>query len=199
MYLPPAGKPRAPRDVHERAQLLGLVTASPERVVIRDTYTPALIGLVSNMLVWGGSRVFHHLHGIGTNEWRVVSALANHPGATARELIEILGMNKSIASRSVNRLLELGWIDQLAGSRGSRHLYLTREGLDVHSDLMEVALRREQILHEDLSPEEVRTLQRLLLTLIGTAERLQDYEQSLLSGPPASERTTRSSNASPGV
>lgn len=197
------GEPRATEAICEAARSRGLVTMTPEETIVRDAYTPALIGLVSNMLVWGGSRIFHRLHGIGTNEWRVLSALANHPGATARDVIEVLGLNKSIASRSVNALLDRRLVADLDGSRGSRHLFLTEEGLRVHDDLMRVALRREAILHEGLSADEVAALNALLTRLVDQAEALAEFERETLGGigePQAdSRRTTTSSNATRGT
>ena len=97
-----AHRVRSWRGQHSRV----FVTEPLPSTIERDDYTPALLGLLSNVLVWGGSRVFHHLHGVGTNEWRILSALGNHPGATSGELCEILGINKSIASKSVNVLLD---------------------------------------------------------------------------------------------
>lgn len=173
------GEPRAPESVVEKADAAGLVTRTPDGTIIRDDYTPALIALVSNMLVWGGSRIFLALHGLGTNEWQIVSAVANHPGATARDLIEVLGMNKSIASRSVNSLRDGGLLASLSGSRGSRHLFLTERGLEVHDDLYRVAMRRETVLHSSLSSDEVATLNELLIRLLDSADRLQALEREL--------------------
>ena len=136
----------ASTEVMTRAGEQGLVAERLPHTIERDDYTPALLQLLSNVLVWGGSRVFHHLHGIGTNEWRIISALGNHPGATSGELCDILGVNKSIASKSVNALLDRELIAQLNGPRGSRHLFLTARGAQVHDDLMPIALTRQQIL-----------------------------------------------------
>jgi len=182
MFIP--GEPRAPEPILDKARSRGLVTTTPSGTVIRDDYTPALIHLVSNMLVWGGSRIFHHLHGVGMNEWRVLSALSNYAGATARDLIEVLGMNKSIASRSVNRLLELELISQLNGARGSRHLFLTDRGAEVHGDLYDIATKRDELLHSPLEPAEVTQLNALLVRLLDSADALQRFEQEILQASP---------------
>lgn len=192
------GEPRASEAICAAADARGLVTTTPEETIVRDAYTPALIGLVSNMLVWGGSRIFRRLHDVGTNEWRILSALANHPGATARDVIEVLGLNKSIASRSVTALRERRLIDGLDGSRGSRHLFLTSEGLRVHDDLMRVALRREEVLLDGLSADEVATLNALLARLVERADALGDLEEELLAADQPG-RTTTSSNATRGT
>jgi DNA-binding MarR family transcriptional regulator len=175
----------APSDeVVARARRQGLVTEKLPETIDRDHYTPALLALLSNLLVWGGSRVFHHLHSIGNNEWQVISALGNYPGSTASELCEVLGMNKSIASKSVNVLLNRELIAQLNGPRGSRHLYLTPDGARVHDGLMPVALKREEILHGNLSPEEIDQLNALLVRMLASGESMQRYENELLTRPP---------------
>lgn len=174
-----------PDEVVARAAEQGLHTQRLPRTIDRDNYTPALLGLLNNLLVWSGSRVFHHLHDVGTNEWRVISALANHPGSTASDLVEILGMNKSIASKSVNLLLGRGLVAQLDGRRGSRHLYLTDAGAAVHDDLLAVALERERILQTDLTAEEVAQLNALLVRMLGSAPALQEFEERMSgSGDP---------------
>lgn len=178
-------------DVAKRAKQLGLSTERLPETIERDVYTPALIGLISNVLVWGGSRVFRHVHGIGTNEWRIVSALGNWPGATATELCEILGINKSIASKSINELLHRGLIAQLDGPKGSRHLYLTPSGVEVHDDFMPIATRRHEILHEGLSSEESAAVDALLVRMLASAESMRRYEQQILETDPAKLRGKR--------
>jgi DNA-binding MarR family transcriptional regulator len=175
-----------PDDVATRAAAAGLHTQRLPRTIDRDTYTPALLGLLNNLLVWSGSRVFHHLHGIGTNEWRVVSALGNQPGSTASDLCDVLGMNKSIASKSVNTLLSRGLVAQLDGRRGSRHLYLTDAGAAVHDDLLAVAFERERILHARLSADEVAQLNSLLVRMLDAAPALQEFETRVSTERPAS-------------
>lgn len=186
---------KASREVNARAVGHGLVTTPLPNTIQRDEYTPALLGLLSNVLVWGGSRVLHHVHGVGTNEWRIISGLGNHPGATSGELCEILGMNKSIASKSVNVLLGRDLVAQINGPRGSRHLYLTLEGARVHDDLMPIALKRQEILHECLTPEEVVQLNSLLVRMLSSAEAMQRYEAEMLSTDGSGEPVTPSTAA----
>lgn len=163
-----------------------LVTERLDHTIDRDHYTPALLGLLSNNLTWGGSRVLRHLFGVGTNDWRIVSALGNHPGATASDLCEILGINKSVASHSVRELLERGFAGQRDGARGSRHLYLTQAGKRLHEAIMPVALKRQELIYADLSEEEAAELNRLLVRMLESSELLRQYEDEVLSGPAGS-------------
>ncbi|GGH49387.1 MarR family winged helix-turn-helix transcriptional regulator [Microbacterium album] len=175
-------------EIAAKARKLGLSTQRLPFTIDRDHYTPALIGLLSNILVWGSSRVFHHLHGVGSNEWRILSALGNWPGATAKELCEILGMNKSIASRSVNVLLQRELIGELGGARGSRHLFLTPAGVEVHDDFMPIAMRRMEILHGGLTPAEVEQLDALLVKMLESSGAMQEYEREVLASDPPTRR-----------
>ena len=170
-----------PDSARERAAEQGLVTARLPRTIDRDAYAPALLGLLNNVLVWGGSRVLMALYGVSTNEWRVVSALGNHPGATARDLCAILGINKSIASKSVALLVDAGHIGQVDGRRGSRHLFLTDAGVRLHDEVMPVALKRLSILEGRLSKAEVDQLNALLVKMLASADDLQEYERTLLA------------------
>ncbi|GAA1701458.1 hypothetical protein GCM10009808_19260 [Microbacterium sediminicola] len=166
-------------EVIASAREQGLVADRLSHTIDRDTYTPALLGLLNNMLVWSGARLFQHAHGVGTNEWRIISALANHPGSTASDLCEVLGLNKSIASKSVAELVSRGFVAQLVGPRASRHLFLTQDGERVHDDLMPIARERERILQASLSPDEVAQLNALLVRMLEAEDALTRYEKDI--------------------
>lgn len=170
----------APFHVDEEG---GVLDRLPD-TIDRDSYTPALVGLVSNMLVWGGARVFSHTFGVGTNEWRIISALGNHPGSSASELCDVLGMNKSIASKSITTLLERRLITGKDGKRGSRLLFLTRTGVEMHIEMMPVAMERQRILHRHLDPEEILVLNKTLLKMLEAKDDLMRYEIEVLESPP---------------
>jgi DNA-binding MarR family transcriptional regulator len=127
----------------------------------RETYTPAYLSIVSNALSRGGSLVYMHRFGIGVNDWRVLSALGNRPGATAAEVCALLGMDKSVASRSVAGLADRGLL-AIERVPGQRRLYLTRQGAEVHDQVLPMALERERRLLEGFSAEEVDVLRGFL-------------------------------------
>jgi DNA-binding MarR family transcriptional regulator len=111
----------------------------------------------------------------------VLSALANRPGSTASDVSDVLGMNKAICSKSVNTLLDRELIAQLNGARGFRHLYLTPRGVSVHDDCLAVALKRQEILLDPLSPAEVAQLNALLVRMLGSSASLERFEREVLS------------------
>jgi DNA-binding MarR family transcriptional regulator len=173
----------APLHVDDEGRVLDRL---PE-TIDRDSYTPALVGLVSNMLLWGGSRVFSHLFGLGTNEWRIISALGNHPGSSASELCEVLGINKSIASKAITVLTERRLIAAKDGRWNSRLLFLTPTGAEMHTRMMPVAMERQRLLHRRLDPEEIRVLNQVLLKMLDAKDDLIQYEAEMLASSPRTE------------
>jgi DNA-binding MarR family transcriptional regulator len=127
----------------------------------RESYTPAYLSVVSNALSWGGSHLYSRHFGVGVNDWRILSALGNHPGATAGELCDVLGLNKSVVSRSVAGLVERGLVG-IERDDGTRRHYLTEDGAVLHDQLLPLALERERLLLRDFTPEEVGQLRTFL-------------------------------------
>lgn len=185
-----------PESAIAHAKAEGLVTEKLPHTIERDSFSPALLGLLNNVLVWGGSRVFNALHDVGANEWRILSALGNYPGATARDLCEILGINKSIASKSIGVLVAGGYVGQADGRRTSRHLFLTDRGAELHDAIMPIAVRRTEILQHRLSRTEVIELNRLLAKMLESAADLQEYERALLADGRATQASQASSTSS---
>ena len=66
-------------------------------------------------------------------------------------------MNKAVVSKSVNTLIARELIVPADGARGSRPLYLTRAGADMHDRMKPISLEGQEIVLADLSPDEVRS------------------------------------------
>jgi len=143
-----------------------LVTAPLDDVIDTDSFTPRLIALLSNALVRRESRLLRREFNLGTNDWRVISALAIRPGSTSSYISEFVAMNKAVVSKSVNTLIARGLIVPADGARGSRPLYLTREGADMHDRMMPISLQGQEIVLADLSRDEIQQLNRLLGRLL---------------------------------
>ncbi|WP_258933481.1 MarR family winged helix-turn-helix transcriptional regulator [Nesterenkonia pannonica] len=158
--------------------------------ISRDDYAPATISLLSNTLLWGGSRTYHQRFGIRTNEWRVLSALGGRPGATAAEAGELLGLNKSVVSRSVALLREQGMV-VLEREPGAKRLYLTDRGVEVHDAILPIALAREESLFEGFTEEEAAQMRSFLSRMYSNAARLKKYDESCLQRDSSSEQSTR--------
>jgi DNA-binding MarR family transcriptional regulator len=142
-------------------------------VIDSNEFTPRLISLLSNSLVWRESSILRARFGLGTNDWRVIAALAVRPGATASEISEFLAMNKAIISKSVGVLTDRGLIVQVEDTGRSRQLFLTPEGAEMHDAMLPISLRGQEIILADLTDEEVTQLNQLLRRLLARAPELQ--------------------------
>lgn len=159
-----------------------IITAPLPDVIDSENFTPRLLALLSNALVWRESRLLRQEFNLGTNDWRVISALSIRPGATSSDIAVFLAMNKAIVSKSVNTLIARDLIVPADGRRGSRHLYLTAAGAEMHDRMKPISLQGQDIILSDLSADEVRQLNHLLTRLL--------QKMPELSGPSAASGET---------
>jgi DNA-binding MarR family transcriptional regulator len=103
---------------------------------------------------------------LGTNDWRVISALATRPGSSATDVSEFLAMNKAVVSKAVNTLINRHLIVAEDGPRGSRHLYLTSDGAETHDQMRPISLAGEDIILANLSNKEVNQFRAILIKLV---------------------------------
>ncbi|KAA9108345.1 MarR family winged helix-turn-helix transcriptional regulator [Microbacterium rhizomatis] len=143
-----------------------VITTPLKDVVDTENFTPRLLHLISNALVWRESRLLRSEFNLGTNDWRVISAISIRPGATSTDISEFVAMNKAIVSKSVNTLIARELIVPADGKRGSRHLYLTRAGAEMHDRMKPISLQGQEIVLADLTPDEVAQLNHLLIRLL---------------------------------
>ncbi|MFV0373991.1 MarR family winged helix-turn-helix transcriptional regulator [Microbacterium sp.] len=144
----------------------GLITEPLANGLDPEQFTPRLLALLSNALVWRESHELRRRFGLGTNDWRILSALAMRPGASATEVSEFLGVNKAVVSKGVSILNGRGLIALLDGPRGSRPMYLTGAGARMHNDMMPISLSGQEIIHAGLSKAQIRELNTLLSQMI---------------------------------
>lgn len=74
--------------------------------------------------------VVNETSGLNLSQWRVMAAVADRPGRTSSEVVEITPMDKAIVSRAVASLVERGLAERRASPIDGRraHLFLTEEG-----------------------------------------------------------------------
>lgn len=152
-----------------------VITTPLPNVVDSDGFTPRLLHLISNALVWRESRLLRSEFNLGTNDWRVISAISIRPGATSSEISEFVAMNKAIVSKSVNTLIARELIVPADGRRGARHLYLTLAGAQMHDRMKPISMQGQDIVLADLHPDEIAQLNDLLMRLL---QRTPDLSSS---------------------
>ncbi|MDQ0643245.1 MarR family winged helix-turn-helix transcriptional regulator [Microbacterium murale] len=141
-----------------------------------DEFTPRLLALLSNALVWRESNELRRRFGLGTNDWRIISALALRPGSSATEVSEFIGVNKAVVSKSVNVLSGRELIVLMDGPRGSRPMYLTTAGVQMHDEMLPISMRGQEIVLAHLNPREIERLNELLLRMLVDARELQTLD-----------------------
>jgi len=147
-----------------------------------ETFTPRLLALLSNSLVWRESRAMRARFGLGTNDWRVIATLAMKPGSTAADVSEYVEVNKAIVSKSVATLTQRHLVVVETGPGRSRQLYLTEEGAAMHDAMLPISLRGQEIILQGLEPEQVGRLNELLRDLLARARDLQAEDPLLDTG-----------------
>ena len=132
-----------------------------------ERYVPYFLTSIANTLSWMASREYLDRFDCGINEWRMLSSLVIEPGSTAVRVCEIVGFNKSTASRSFRRLADAGWVRADADPNDSRRQILcaTAAGYGIHDEMIEVALRREGLLLQGFDASDRAILLALLARL----------------------------------
>lgn len=97
---------------------------------------------------------------------------------TANRICQVIGLDKSAVSRSLQLLEKAGRITGQVDSQDARRyaVSLTAEGRALHDRVLKVALEREQRLLSDLDPTEVETLINLLARLQTKVAQVNEYD-----------------------
>ncbi|MCV0280501.1 MarR family winged helix-turn-helix transcriptional regulator [Pseudomonas aeruginosa] len=141
-------------------------------------YVPGLLTFLANKLATGASQCYRKHFGIGVVEWRMLSMLAVENGITANRICQVIGLDKSAVSRSLQALEASGYVGSRVDPGDARRntVSLTEAGRALHDRVLLVALERERRLLSGLSPEEVDTLIELLGRLHGQVTHVNEYE-----------------------
>ncbi|WP_136710046.1 MarR family winged helix-turn-helix transcriptional regulator [Agromyces sp. H66] len=169
-------------DTEQRARAAvppDAVTEPLPHLIDPDNFTPRLLALLSNALVWRESHELRRRFGFGTNDWRIISAIAFRPGVSATEVSEFLGLNKAVISKAVTKLVDHKLVLLVDGPRGSRPMYLTRAGAEMHDAMMPISMRGQEIILADLAPDDIERLNTLLRRMLEKTRELQILENGI--------------------
>jgi DNA-binding MarR family transcriptional regulator len=110
------------------------------------------------------ARVYGERFGIDIPEWRVIATLGDRGRARAQDVALSTRMHKSMVSRAVARLMELGWVARTADARDRREapLALTAAGSEIYQQLVPIVLAYQDRMLGCLTASERRMLERLL-------------------------------------
>lgn len=139
-----------------------------------ETFLPYRLSLLSNTISGVIAETYKSKFGLSMPEWRIMMILAEYPGSSADDICRRTGIEKSVVSRSLARLLERQLVTRRTGERDRRRsiLNLSETGLTVYDEVMPVARDHERRLLKGLSPAQRRTLDELLTSLQAHADEL---------------------------
>lgn len=132
-----------------------------------DNYVPAHLTLLANKLSSGASALYRRRFGLGIVDWRIMSFLAIEPWIGTGRIFEVIGLDKAAVSRSVRFMIGKGLVESRYRNGNQRRQYfaLTKRGIELHDEIVKVALEREKRLLAVFSEEQTRTLVSLLATM----------------------------------
>lgn len=146
-----------------------------EPTIDRFTFVPHYLGVLSNSFIWSQSRYFLDTYGIGVNELRVISVLANAGELTATGLCDALVMNKSIVSRTLAKLQETEVLFSTAEGR-NQTFRLTEKGYDLNAKIVKISLEREKRLLHGLSDTDRVILLGYLAKMVDNLDYAGDFD-----------------------
>ncbi len=154
--------PKSPRLTGEAKQ-----PARKKMVVDLTQYAPAYFTWIANKLSGGASQAYLAAFGVGIETWRLLVLLAIEKSLSAKEACKVIGMDKASASRAFKTMQERGLITMGLDAQDGRLRVatITREGRELHDQILGIALDRDRALMSVLTPEERETLLALLRRL----------------------------------
>ena len=129
---------------------------------------------VSNLI--GGA--YRARFGLTVWQWRVLCTLGAEGPMTAQTIVALSAMDKVTVSRAIQGLRQRGLVSRVKSKTDARSfdLHLTTHGRTAYQEIAPVALRYQDEILDDLSPEERRLLMTLLRKVCAKARQLAPDE-----------------------
>ena len=100
----------------------------------------------------------------GRAHHRAIHFIQRRPGTTVNSLLEILGVTKQSLNRVLRQLIEDGLVESKVGEkdRRERHLFLTKSGKDLESELSFAQRKRLRTAYKEAGPDAVQVFRKVL-------------------------------------
>ena len=100
----------------------------------------------------------------GRAHHRAIHFIQRRPGTTVNSLLEILGVTKQSLNRVLRQLIEDGLVESKVGEkdRRERHLFLTKSGKDLESELSYAQRKRLRTANKEAGPDAVQGFRKVL-------------------------------------
>lgn len=115
-------------------------------------------------------------------EWRIMVQVGEFAPLSLNGLAELLLQDRGQLSRAVKRMVERGLLTRERKPGGPEiEIELAPQGRALHARMVELVIERDRMLTEDIPAEDIKTLRRIIETMIERAETLMEEEQRLQS------------------
>jgi DNA-binding MarR family transcriptional regulator len=137
-----------------------------------------LVGVIATKLVNAGSALFRTHFDVGFTEWRILMMLSLQGGVTAKEISQVVGVDKAAISRSLRDLEVSGLIKPTSETtdRRSKAFLLTPAGSKMHQRMWVIAREHERRLLAGIRREEVPHLIDMLQRLLNELPNIQEFD-----------------------
>lgn len=113
------------------------------------------VTVLADLIARRVSETVQQTSGLNLSQWRVIAAVADKPGRTSSEVVDVTPMDKGIVSRAVGTLVERKIIErQVSPEDGRRNpLHLTKDGWKTYQDITKALAVRHADGKELLLPD----------------------------------------------
>ena len=139
-----------------------------------NTFLPYRLNLLAHLVSRGIATIYEDRHGLTAAQWRVMAAVAEQPGITAQEVVEMTPMDKVTVSRAVAVLCEMELVQRQASRTDGRLalLSLTIDGGRIYQQIFPKALDYSDLLQRGLNRDERELYLKLTARLIDSARAI---------------------------
>jgi DNA-binding MarR family transcriptional regulator len=154
---------------------------SPDTALSLDQYIPALITIISNKLSSGGSACYRKHFNVGIMEWRILAMLRVETNVSANRISQSTGLDKAAVSRTLKQLQKSELVEFIKNESDGRSSFikLTTKGESLHDQILEVALAREEIFLDGISPKEQEFFLKILNKMNQNLVRTNAYDPTV--------------------
>ena len=140
---------------------------TPPAILSLEDYWPYQMVVLADRISRSTAAVVKEHADLNLSQWRVLAAIAEKPGRTAVEVVQMTPMDKGIVSRATKALLDLGLVKRQASQADGRvsHLYMTRKGERLYQDVLPRVESVPAEAQAELSPEDRANLLAVLRKL----------------------------------
>ncbi|GHA13723.1 MarR family transcriptional regulator [Arenicella chitinivorans] len=133
-------------------------------ILTLERYLPYRLATLSNRISGIIAQTYKDKFGLSVTEWRIMAVLGEYPGASADEVSAKIQIEKSIVSRSLQKLLARHLVVREVDSadRRRQNLALTKTGADVYRQIVPVSYDYEDQLLTCFNAEEQALFEALL-------------------------------------